>query len=425
MGILFPALSTIYRNMPWYNETPFPLSNVDYNEDGLILLDDLKRPHTIEERYPMATIFEETAINNMIMHNRLVRSATWEGMCDQDGRPTETLRNCYRDLAKGGIGLIVSGYTYVRPEGKQLPGKMGIYTDAFADDFKKITRAVHHARGKIAIQLVHAGGQANSKIIGRKPLAPSAVKVDQYEEMPVELTKEEIRDIIVSFGEGARRAKAWGFDAVQLHGAHGYLINEFLSPHTNRRTDEYGGTIENRCRFVLEVYRKVREMVGDNFPVLIKLNCADNLDGGLERDDGVYAAKRLAEAGMDAIEVSAGTRVSGANGPLRTNINKPEKEAWNLELARYVRKAVKCPVMVVGGFRSYNVVENTIRDEGMNYISISRPLIREPDLVNRWLRGDRSPAKCISCNSCFKPGIEEGGIYCVVEKKEREKATTQ
>jgi 2,4-dienoyl-CoA reductase-like NADH-dependent reductase (Old Yellow Enzyme family) len=369
----------------------------------------------------LATLFEETNINGMTMRNRMVRSATWEGMCEQDGRPTERLINCYRDLAKGGIGLIITGYAFVRLDGKHNSGQMGIHTDDFADDYKKMTDAVHEAGCKVAVQLVHAGGQADTEIAGRQPLAPSAVKVDQFPEVPAELTKDEIRRIIASFGEAARRAKAWGFDAVQLHGAHGFLINQFLSPLTNRRNDEYGGSIENRSRFAIEVYRKVRKIVGDGYPVLIKLNAADHTVGGLEIDDSVYAAKKLAEAGIDAIEVSAGTSASGGKNPVRTKINKSEKEAYNLKLARRIKAAISCPVIVVGGFRSYRVAEKAIREDGMNYISMARPLIREPGLANRWLQGNRKRATCISCNKCFVPGREEGGIYCVIEKRRREK----
>jgi 2,4-dienoyl-CoA reductase-like NADH-dependent reductase (Old Yellow Enzyme family) len=370
----------------------------------------------------MAALFEEITLNGMTMRNRMVRSATWEGMCDQDGRPTEKLINLYRELAQGGVGLIVTGFTFVQPEGKQLIGKMGIHTDDFASHFQKLTAAVHEAGVKIAVQLVHAGGQTSAETIGRQPLAPSAVKVDQFPEIPAELTKDEIQDIVLAFGEGARRAKDWGFDAVQLHGSHGYLINQFLSPHTNIRTDEYSGSVENRSRFLLQVYRKVRETVGADYPVLIKLNASDNLDGGLGIDDAVYAAKKLAEAGIDAIEVTAGTRASGEKSPARQKIDTPEKEAYNLELARRLKEAVSCPVMVVGGFRSYEVAEKALTDDGMDFIAMSRPLIREPSLPNRWLQGDRSPAKCISCNGCFIPGMKEGGIYCVVEKKEQEKA---
>lgn len=370
----------------------------------------------------MATLFDQTTIKGMTLRNRLVRSATWEGMCNSGGRPTEKLINWYRDLAQGGIGLIISGYTFVRPEGKQLPGKMGIHNDDFAGAYRDLARAVHDNGGTIACQLVHAGGQTDSVNAGRQPLAPSAVQVEQFPEMPAELTKDEIHDIVTAFGNGARRAKAWGIDAVQLHGAHGYLINQFLSPLTNRRTDEYGGSPENRSRFLMEVYRKVRGTVGDNYPVLIKLNGTDNLDGGLELDDALYAARKLSEAGIDAIEVSAGTPASGEKSPARLKINKPRTEAYNLDLARKIKEEVACPVMVVGGFRSYEVAEKALRDADIDYIAMARPFIREPDLANRWLRGDRRPARCISCNSCFKPGLKEGGIYCVVEKKEREKA---
>jgi 2,4-dienoyl-CoA reductase-like NADH-dependent reductase (Old Yellow Enzyme family) len=370
----------------------------------------------------MTRMFEETSIKGMKMRNRLVRSATWEGMCEPDGRPTQKLIHCYEDLARGKVGLIISGYTFVRPDGKGMPGKMGIHTDDFENDFKQLTRAIHAAGGTVAIQLVHAGGQTTAENAGRQPLAPSAVKVDQFPEIPAELTREDIRDIVAAFGAGARRAKAWGVDGVQLHGAHGYLINQFLSPLTNRRTDEYGGSIENRSRFLLEVYREVRESVGEHYPVLIKLNAADNVDGGLEIDDAMYAAKELSRAGIDAIEVSTGTPASGTKTPVRRKINNPEKEAYNLGPALGIKKQVDCPVMVVGGFRSCEVIEKTLKDNDIRYISMSRPFIREPGLVNRWLRGDRKPARCISCNGCFKPGLEEGGIYCVVEKKEREKA---
>jgi 2,4-dienoyl-CoA reductase-like NADH-dependent reductase (Old Yellow Enzyme family) len=370
----------------------------------------------------MIRLFEETSIKGMKMRNRIARSATWEGMCEPDGRPTQQLIHCYEDLARGKVGLIISGYTFVRPDGKGLPGKMGIHTDSFEKDFKKMTRGVHAAGGTIAIQLVHAGGQTVAKNAGRQPLAPSSVKVDQFPEIPAELSIDNIRDIVAAFGAAARRAKDWGFDAVQLHGAHGFLINQFLSPLTNRRTDDYGGSIENRSRFLLEVYQEVRETVGDNYPVMIKLNAADNLSGGLEIDDAIHAARELARAGIDAIEVSSGTPASGSKTAAREKINTPEKEAYNLGPALGIKKQVNCPVMVVGGFRSCEVIEKTLRDNDIICISMSRPFIREPGLVNRWLQGDRRPAMCISCNGCFKPGLEEGGIYCVVEKKDQEKA---
>jgi 2,4-dienoyl-CoA reductase-like NADH-dependent reductase (Old Yellow Enzyme family) len=369
----------------------------------------------------MKKLFEKTTINAVTLGNRAIRSATWEGMCEKDGRPTAKLTSCYRDLAAGNIGLIITGYAFVRPDGKQLPGKMGIQTDDFAAHMRALTQAVHDEGGKICIQLVHAGGQTTAETAGRRPLAPSAVKVEQFPEEPEAMTKKDIDEIVVAFGDGARRAKEYGFDAVQLHAAHGYLINQFLSPLTNRRTDGYGGPVENRCRFLLEVYHRVRFEVGPDFPVFAKLNGSDNLEGGLDLSDAVYAARVLDKGKIDAIEVSGGTSASGEKSPVRIKIDGPNREAYNLALAREIKKAVRCPVMVVGGFRSLEVINKALMEDGIEYISMARPFIREPQLIKRWQEGDSSPARCISCNGCFEPGIKEGGIYCVVEKKQAQK----
>ena len=371
----------------------------------------------------MKELFEKTTINGMTLTNRFVRSATWEGMCETDGRPTRKLASCYRDLAAGGVGLIITGYAFVRPDGKQLPGKMGIQKDDFAAEMKSLTRAVHNEGSKICIQLVHSGGQTTAETAGRRPLAPSAVKVEQFPEEPEAMSKQDIDEIVAAFGDGAQRAKKYGFDAVQIHAAHGYLINQFLSPLTNRRTDSYGGPVENRCRFLLEVYRCIRSEVGPDFPVFVKLNGSDNLEGGLDISDAVHAARLLDMEKIDAIEVSGGTSASGERAPVRTKIDSPDLEAYNLALAREIKEAVRCPVMAVGGFRSIEVINKAVIENGIDYISMSRPFIREPRLIKRWKEGDLSPARCISCNGCFKPGLKEGGIYCVVEKKEAQKQT--
>lgn len=372
----------------------------------------------------MRKLFDETQIGGMSLPNRLVRSATWEGMCEQDGRPTRKLAACYANLAQGGVGLIITGYTFIHPDGKQLPGQMGIHTDAFAAEMEALTAAVHLHGGKICLQLVHAGGQASAKTIGRQPVAPSALAVAQYPEPPAELSREEITELVARFGAGAKRAKEYGFDAVQLHAAHGYLINQFLSPLTNRRSDSYGGSVENRSRFLLEVYRRVRSAVGDEFPVLVKLNGADNVEGGLELGDAIHAARALDEEGIDAIEVSGGTPAAGDQTPVRQGIVSKEQEAYNLSLASRIKNVVGCPVMVVGGLRSLEVIEGIIRREEADFAAMARPFIREPHLASRWREGDEARARCISCNGCFKPGLKGKGIYCVVDEIERESRET-
>jgi 2,4-dienoyl-CoA reductase-like NADH-dependent reductase (Old Yellow Enzyme family) len=364
----------------------------------------------------MNKIFEDTRINGMTLKNRLVRSATWEGMCEPDGSPTPKLKECYTDLAKGGVGLIVSGCTFVRPDGKGFPGQMGIHTEIFAAEMKALTAAVHDQGGKICMQLHHAGGQTTAATIGSRPVAPSGVAVAQFPETPAELSLEDIAELVELFSVGATRAREYRFDAVQLHAAHGYLINEFLSPLTNRRSDIYGGNVENRSRFLMEVYRGVRSTVGNDFPVLVKLNGADNLEGGLGPADALYAAMALDKEGIDAIEVSAGTPASGDLSPVRPGSVAGKQEAFNLSLAGVIKKSVRCPVATVGGIRSIEVAEEIIRKGEADYISLCRPFIREPGLAKRWQSGDRAPATCISCNGCFKPGLNEGGIYCVVDR---------
>lgn len=368
----------------------------------------------------MNTLFDKTKINSMELGNRFVRSATWEGMCDENGRPGNRLAECYRDLARGGVGLIITGYAFVLRDGKQTRGSLGAHRDDFKNEMEALSSAVHREGGKLCMQLVHTGGQARVPAEGRL-LAPSALAAEEYAGVPQEMTKRDIEDVVAAFREGARRAKDWGFDAVQLHAAHGYLISQFLSPRTNLRTDEYGGSIENRSRFLIELYRSVRGEVGTSFPILVKLNGSDHVEKGLTPEDAVRVATMLDNAGIDAIEVSSGTPASGDLMPARKKIDAPEQEAYNLVPAGRIRKAVACPVMVVGGFRSFDIAEQAVKNSEADYLSLARPFVREPGLVKRWQSGDTSRARCISCNGCYRPGMREGGIACIVERAEQKR----
>ncbi len=356
----------------------------------------------------------------MKLRNRFVRSATWEGMCDEQGRPGEKLSACYRELARGQVGLIITGYAFVRLDGKQTRGSLGAQSDDFAPELKGLAAAVHDEGGKLCMQLVHTGGQARVAA-GTRLLAPSAMAAAHYAGMPSEMSQRDIDEVVNAFGESASRAKEGGFNAVQIHAAHGYLINQFLSPNTNNRTDGYGGSIENRSRFLLEVYRKVRGVVGPRFPVLVKLNGSDFLPDGLPVEDAMFAAAALDGEEIDAIEVSGGTPASGENTPVRKKIDTREQEAYNLPLAKRIKAVVKCPVMVVGGLRSFDRMQELVKQGEADYVSLARPFVREPGLIRRWQGGDTSRSRCISCNGCYRPGLREGGIYCIVEKAESKK----
>lgn len=366
----------------------------------------------------MADLFEQTKINGLTLKNRLIRSATWEGLATERGACTDRLVDFVSRLAEGGMGLIITSFVYVLPGGKGLPKSAGLDRDDYIPGYRKMTSAVHKRGGRIALQLVHAGAQTKTKWIeGYTPLAPSAIEDATYGTMPREMTVDDIAEIVEAFGQAARRGVEAGFDAIEFHGAHGYLLNQFLSPLTNRRTDQYGGSLENRSRFICEIYQRVRDEVGTEFPLLIKINCDDFMEGGAPPQDWIFLARRLAEMGMDAIEVSGGTAASGKLGPNRTGIGKMKKEAYFLPQAREIRKALEVPLILVGGLRSPQLMERIVAEGTVDYFSMSRPFIREPHLVRRWEQGDRSKAKCISCNLCFRTSLEETGLTCGYERK--------
>lgn len=366
---------------------------------------------------PARQLFEATVINGLRLENRLVRSATWEGMCDEGGRPTQQLIELYRSLAQGGVGLIITGFAYVSADGRPLPGAMGIHDDALVPALRALTDAVHREGGKVCVQLGHAGGQSRASLCGGRPLAPSAVAAPQYApETPQELSPADIERLLQAFADAARRARDCGFDAVQLHAAHGYLINQFLSGHTNRRGDAYGGELAGRSRFLREACARARAAVGDGYPLLVKLNGSDHLAEGFCLDEARQVAAHLDAGGVDAIEVSGGTPASGERNPLRRGIASPEQEAYNLPLAWAIKEVVGCPVLVVGGIRSLWTAKGILRRGEADYIALCRPLVREPDLPRRWRWTEgETPARCSSCNGCFKTALK-GNLGCVKDE---------
>jgi len=229
-------------------------------------------------------------------------------------------------------------------------------------------------------------------------------------------------EILEAFGQAARRAKEAGFDGIQLHVAHGYLLSQFLSPAFNKRQDAYGGSVENRARAAVEALRRVRSEVGNDYPVLIKINSDDAVEGGLTVEDSLQAALLLQEAGVDAVEVSGGSVVSGDLSPSRGKINAEEKEAYFRDAAKQFKEKLRVPVILVGGFRSFGLAERLVNEGYADYVSMCRPFIREPDLVKRWKSGDLRPATCVSDNQCFGPGRAGEGIYCVVDRKQQERS---
>lgn len=346
-------------------------------------------------------LFEPFPLAGLNLKNRIVRSATYEKRADEDGFVTGELIEFYEELAKGGAGLIISGNVLVHTSGRSAPQQLCIHNDFYIDKLKRLTDAVHKLDGKIVVQLVHGGRQSSPALLGgEQPLAPSVVYDPSTQITPRIMSDREVWEVIESFGDAARRAMYAGFDGIQLHGAHGYLISEFLSPHTNRRDDYWGGDEERRFHFVEEVYRAMRREVDNSYAIMIKMNADDFIEGGLAPEQSARIAKRLEDAGICAFEVSGGMHESGGR-TAQLNILGPEQEAYFRSAAGLFKGRLSAAVMLVGGMRSRHVMEDVLLKGDADLISMSRPLIREPDLPDK-MRGGKEKADCISCNGCMK-----------------------
>jgi len=358
----------------------------------------------------------------MTLKNRFVRSATWEGMAAEDGTCTAEVAEVISDLAKGQVGLIISSHAYISPEGRASPRQVAVYDDRFVGGLKLMVDAAHGHESSIVLQLAHAGVQAATSLTKVGAIGPSAA-VGRSGEAGRAMTEEEVEAAIEAFVDAARRARDAGYDGVQLHAAHGYLLSQFLSPHFNRRTDQYGGSTENRARIVLSILERIRESLGDAFPVLIKMNSEDFLEGGLRVEEMLQIAAMLAEAGIAGIEMSGGTiDPAGYQIPVRKKTPTTEdEEAYYRDAARQFNETIRVPLILVGGIRSYEVAKELIQNRVADYIALSRPLIREPHLVARWQSGDTRKSECESCNGCFGPIFRGRGIYCVRTNREERK----
>lgn len=361
----------------------------------------------------MSETFETSFLGSMALRNRTVRSATWEGLADKDGFVRPELVEMMTELARNSVGLIIPGYLYVARDGRGLPWQTGVCDDAHVEGLSRIAEAIHQEGGMVAAQIAHAGGRTRSEHIeGQIPMAPSAVEGFSFGETPREMTPAEIKTMVSSFAQGARRVKEAGFDAVQLHAAHNYLISQFLNPLVNRRQDAYGGSPEKRRRFLLEIYDAVREEVGEGFPLLIKINTTDGPEGGITPGEALDAVRILADRGLDAVEVSGGMAGSSHYRPSRKGLKEASEEAYFRSASALFKEQLDIPVILVGGIKSYEIAQDILENRDADFVSFSRALICEPDLVLRWARGNLARSKCLSCNLCLGEGLKGTGISC-------------
>ncbi len=378
-------------------------------------------------------LFNETTISGIAVKNRIIRSATHDGLADENGAPSEKLIAKYEHLAKNEIGCIITGYAAVSKNGvSPYPRMLKIFDDCVVDKYKELTDTVHRHGTPVILQIAHCGRQTSSKAIGIQKVAPSNVLHAFYPDKAKELTDSEIHGIIGDFVSAAVRAEKAGFDGVQLHGGHGYLLHDFLSPYGNRRKDAWGGTLENRCRIVELIIKGIKEKT--KLPVWIKLSAEDNRKGGMNIEASVEICKRLEMAGCDAIEVSCGTVQDGMNTmrselmpmdavfkyrepcasfpkilnkialPAANLINPLIKqpkplENFNVKNAAIIKNSVSIPIIAVGGIHKAKDMEIILTEGKADFVSMCRPFICEPDLAKK-LKNGQTEAKCIMCNYC-------------------------
>ncbi len=371
----------------------------------------------------MSVLFDEVNVCGMTLKNRFVRSATYEGYAAVDGQPTERLARLYYELAEGEVGLIMTSATQVDgyknlPEVEGLPYPTAMDDDKFIDHWRPIVDGVHERGSKFAMQIVHPGRSDTPGLRRADPIAPSAVPIEATGVTPHAMTTEEIKASVEQFAQACRRVKEAGFDAVQLHGGHGYLISNFISPYTNVREDKYGGNTENRARFIVEIVERARELVGADYPIMIKMNCDDFVPGGLDSDEAVKVAKIITEAGIDCIEVTGGIAESRKQ-TARKSIVMEMDEAYFRPYAAALKENVSVPIILVGGLRTPSVIEKAVQEGAADLVSMSRPFIQEPGLVKRWKEGDLSKAECVSCNRCGD-NVFKRPLVCYIKEKRKE-----
>jgi len=334
-------------------------------------------------------LFSSLQIGTITARNRLLRSATGESAAELDvGRPTPQMVELYGRIAAGGVGLIVTGHTAVSIEGRCSNTMTAFYSDDFIPDFAALVQAAHAEGAAIVCQLNHGGRQVDPDHKHIRALCPSAVQADGAGFVPEELSGEDVQRIIGDFGRAAGRCKDAGFDGVQIHSAHGYLISQFNSPLTNRRDDAWGGTPTKRRAFIAAVYRAMRDAVGDDYPILVKQNVSDFHSVGLHEAEAVEICVLLDEMGIDAIELSGGI-ASTIPIAFREEEMKEKGEVVFFEReAKAIRRKVTCPLIVTGGVRTRDTAQRLVDGGTVDGVGLCRAMLDDPDLPARWERGE-------------------------------------
>jgi len=396
----------------------------------------------------MKKVFERSVIGSIELKNRILRSATHEGMGDQYGKPLKELYDLYEKLAKGGAGAIITGYVGIKQNGKTVFNMRMFDKDEYVADYKPFNLKLKNYNTPVILQLVHGGSQTSSKITGGVLLSASPTK-NYFGERSKEASESEIEDFIDCFVKSIERAKEAEFTGVQLHAAHGYLLSEFLSPFLNKRKDKWGGSVENRFRILREILQRSKEKVG-HFPIWVKISAFDENRNRRELEEMIEGCQMLQESGCDAIEVSCGYGFKGFDTirvpkipvdamlallpnfknyssfkksvfkivvPLLIKKYKPIHN-YNVKSAERIKKNINIPVIVVGGIRKLEDIKNIIENTEIDFVSMCRPFIIEPNIVNKFQEHQSVESKCIDCGYCLL-GVASKKLKCYFGKIER------
>lgn len=333
-------------------------------------------------------LFEKTNIGSLELQNRFIRTACGDSHGINGHIKNEDIE-LYKELSKGEIGAIITGYTYISDYGMSEDiGMFGIYDDSFIDEYKELTKAVHSNNSKIIMQLVHLGSATFMKDV--KILAPSIIENSMTHTIPEEMTMEEIKRIQEEFVKAGIRVKESGFDGIELHAAHNFLLNQFSSPHYNKRTDEYGGNKENRARFIIEIIEKMRNALGNDYSIIVKVQSEELFEDGTNKEEFLYYCKELEKAGASSIDVSG------------VWMNHKEKEPYFENVATELANILSIPIILTGGIRNIETANHIVKDTKIEYIGMCRPFINNPFLIKEWKEGKSSTSNCVSCNACSR-----------------------
>lgn len=357
-------------------------------------------------------LFRPGRINRMELKNRIIMAATGNALADDEGFVTDRAIDYYVERAKGGVGLIIVKFTAVMANARGSRNHMAAYDDKFIPRLRELSRAVQREGARVALQLGHHGNdlslprrQKGFRAGEQAIVAPSPVPYVASGVLPKELSRDEIGEIVEAFALAARRAREAGFDAVEFHGAHGYLISQFLSPYYNRRSDEYGGTLENRGRFGCEILKAARRKVGRDFPLIMRMDGWDGYEGGFVLEEAVQVAPLFVSAGADALHVSAGAR----EATHWQFLSYMQESGGLVYLAEAVKKAVTVPVITVGKLGDPVLAEEVLRKGRADFIALGRPLVADPYLVQKVREGRLEEIRsCIYCNNCLSTGNYRG-----------------